>query len=65
MVNKINIEYLALFDHRRSLLLIYAAITMLGLGLALTLEFGIGLSPATVLRLISRPQCSCYSAFLI
>ena len=45
-------KHLSLFDHRGSLLLLYAAVTALSLELALTLEFGVGLSPATVLQLI-------------
>jgi hypothetical protein len=45
-------KHLSLFDHRGSLLLLYAAVTALSLALALTLEFGVGLSPATVLLAI-------------
>ena len=41
--------HLALFDHRGSLLLLYSSVSALSLALALTLEFGVGLSPATVL----------------
>jgi uncharacterized membrane protein YfcA len=41
-----------LFDHRGSLLLLYAVVIAITLGLALTLEFGARLSPATVLLVI-------------
>jgi hypothetical protein len=41
-----------LFDHRGSLLLLYSSVAALSLALALTLEFGVGLSAATVLLAI-------------
>jgi uncharacterized RDD family membrane protein YckC len=57
MITKTNIEraphkHLALFDHRGSLLLLYAAVGALSLALALMLEFGVGLSPSRVLLVI-------------
>jgi len=41
--------HLVLFDDRGSLLLLYSSVSALSLALALAHEFGVGLSPATVL----------------